>query len=89
MKRKTYGSTPVKVIKTSISLPEVLLRFAEERCAVEGFNSFSAYVAHLVRVDKERQEEKTNPSSSHYTSHAQDTAAPELNEGKPPKKKAS
>lgn len=56
MKRKSYGATPVKVIKTSISLPEVLLKFAEERCAHEGFNSFSAYVAHLVRMDKERRE---------------------------------
>jgi len=56
MKRKSYGATPVKVIKTSISLPEVLLKFAEERCALEGFNSFSAYLAHLVRMDKEKKE---------------------------------
>jgi hypothetical protein len=58
MKRKTYGEGGPKIVKTSISLPEVLLEFAEGRCANEGFNTFSAYVAHLIRMDKERQDEK-------------------------------
>ncbi|HZQ47664.1 MAG TPA: hypothetical protein VFC07_11660 [Verrucomicrobiae bacterium] len=74
MKRKSYGANPVKVIKTSISLPEVLLRFAEERCAKEGFNSFSAYVAHLVRMDKEKKDAGSTVDRG--------TAPAMLNEGK-------
>lgn len=79
MKRKSYGATPVKVIKTSISLPEVLLRFGEERCAIEGFNSFSSYLAHLVRMDKERVEnkaapKKTNPPISRYPDYKDQSA---------------
>ncbi|MDE2101113.1 MAG: hypothetical protein KGL39_27950 [Patescibacteria group bacterium] len=51
----------MKIVKTSISLPEVLAEFANRRCSEEGFNSFSAYVAHLVRLDKEREEARGAP----------------------------
>ena len=56
MKRKTYGEGGPRILKTSISLPLVLLQFAEARCRLEGHNTFSAYVAHLIRMDKDRAE---------------------------------
>lgn len=58
MKRKSYGGEAVKIVKTSVSIPEVLMKFAEKECTNEGFNSFSAYLAHLLRVAKERKEEQ-------------------------------
>ena len=57
MKRKSSGVGP-KIVKTSISLPDMLLAFGERRCVEDGFNSFSAYVAQLIRQDKERHEER-------------------------------
>lgn len=84
MKRKTYDAGGPKIIKTSISLPDVLLKFAEGRCRDEGFNSFSAYVAHLVRFDKERESARkarvpaTPPSSSPIRSEVQAFVEDEL-----------
>jgi len=57
MKRKSSGVGP-RIVKTSISLPDMLLAFGERRCVEDGFNSFSAYVAQLIRLDKERYEER-------------------------------
>ena len=51
MKRKPKAP---KLIKTSISLPEVLWDFASRRCEEEGFSSFSGYIAALIRADRER-----------------------------------
>lgn len=62
MKRKLYSSRGPKVVKTSISLPDILLRFAEERCTEEGFNSVSAYFAHLIRLHRDRLEAIEKPS---------------------------
>jgi Arc/MetJ-type ribon-helix-helix transcriptional regulator len=73
MKRKTYGAGAVKIIKTSISLPEPLLDFAEQRQSTEGFYSLSAYLTHLIRMDKERKESGA--------SRNQTTAPALLNEG--------
>ncbi len=61
MKRKSYGGEAVKIVKTSISIPEVLMKFAEKECTDEGFNSFSAYLAHLLRMAKERKEDQQKP----------------------------
>ena len=55
MKKKTGAP---KVIKTSVSLPKVLVDFAEKHCAEEGYNSLSAYIAELIRRDKQRWEGK-------------------------------
>lgn len=41
--------------KTSISLPGPLWAFAQARADAEGFNSVSAYIADLIRRDREAQ----------------------------------
>jgi Arc/MetJ-type ribon-helix-helix transcriptional regulator len=86
MKRKTFGAGKVKLIKTSISLPEPLAAFAEKRQTSEGFYSLSAYLTHLIRMDKERQEEKEKGTSSSSTFN---TAPHVLNETDEKKKKAA
>lgn len=66
MKRKSSNAPGIqsqKIIKTSISLPENLMDFAEERCAAEGFNSFSGYVVHLLRMAK--RESEAGPSGKY------------------------
>jgi len=42
-------------VKTSISLSEVVNSWAEEQAAKRGFDNFSAYIADLIRREKERQ----------------------------------
>jgi Arc/MetJ-type ribon-helix-helix transcriptional regulator len=53
MKRKAKA---LKLVKTSISLPEGLFKFAEEQCEKKEFPSFSAYLQALIRADKESYE---------------------------------
>ncbi len=69
MKRKTYGEGGPRILKTSISLPLVLLQFAEARCRLEGHNTFSAYVAHLIRMDKDRAETRAASTPAPYPPH--------------------
>jgi len=42
----------VPLVKTSITIPKVLLDFAEKDITGEGFNSLSAYLAELIRRRK-------------------------------------
>jgi Arc/MetJ-type ribon-helix-helix transcriptional regulator len=42
----------------TISLSKVVQSWADEMCALRGFDNFSAYVADLIRRDKEREQEK-------------------------------
>lgn len=58
MKRKPFGTEAPKLHKTSISLPEVLARYAEQRCVDEGYTSFSAYLCDLLRRDKDEREKR-------------------------------
>jgi O-glycosyl hydrolase len=45
--------------RTTVSLARVVWEMAEEQMQAKGFNdNFSAYVADLIRRDKERSEEK-------------------------------
>lgn len=53
MKRKASQNKKLKLIKTTISLPEVLVDWAEDRCALDGHNSFSAYIASLIREERD------------------------------------
>ena len=53
MKRKV--SSPI-IVKTSISMPDILLEHAQRRCVEDGFNSLSSYFSQLVRLDKEQRE---------------------------------
>ena len=49
--------------RTTVSLAKVIWTMAKEMMAVKGFNdNFSAYVADLVRRDKERAVAVTSPS---------------------------
>lgn len=57
-RRTTSGNQKGKIVKTSISLPDVLVTYGEDQVKNEGFNSFSSYLAHLIRVDKNRVESK-------------------------------
>lgn len=58
MKRKPKAP---KLIKTSISIPEVLMDFAVKQCEKRGFSSFSAYLASLIR---DQQDLARRPKSS-------------------------
>ena len=63
MKRKPK---PIKVVKTSISIPQVLMEFAEKQLEKEGFSSFSAYLAALIRADKDRREGSSGETASTF-----------------------
>ena len=52
MKRKPKAA---KLIKTSVSVPEVLMQFALKECEREGHNSFSSYLSSLIRADRDRK----------------------------------
>ncbi len=54
MKRKKPPADAPKLVKTSISLPGVLMKFSKQQITDEGHHSFSAYVAHLLRLEKYR-----------------------------------
>lgn len=87
MKRKNYGTEGVKLVKTSISLPEVLMQFAEKKCADEGFSSFSAYLSHLIRMEKERhQPQMVYPPHRPQAQFDPGTSAAAMNEAEPPEK---
>lgn len=44
--------------RVTISLTPLVAQWADEMCAAKGYDNFSAYVADLIRRDKERHEEK-------------------------------
>lgn len=78
MKRKTAQGGS-KLVKTSVSLPDVLVKFAEEQISKEGFNSLSAYLAHLVRLHKAEVEgtlSRPHPATSgvQYPTHREGLA---------------
>jgi len=52
-----------RVVKTSISLSVLVNQWAEELSAAKGFENFSAYIADLIRRDRERQDPKQAPAS--------------------------
>jgi Arc/MetJ-type ribon-helix-helix transcriptional regulator len=72
VKRKTYGSQPSKLVKTSISLPEVLVQFAEQQIAGEGHNSLSSYLGHLLRLAKDREDIKEHARPKYPPGKPQD-----------------
>jgi len=75
MKKKSSHKT----VKTSISLSEIVYAWAEELAANKGFaNNFSAYIADLIRKDKDKDEKKSSIVASTYPPHRTDRT--ELNE---------
>jgi Arc/MetJ-type ribon-helix-helix transcriptional regulator len=81
MKRKAKA---VKLIKTSISLPEGLYKFAEDQCAQQEFSSFSAYLQALIRADKEACEKRSEQKGGNPQPFPPaKTQRLELNEPKP------
>jgi hypothetical protein len=51
-------SEPSEVVKKSISLSRVVSLWADRLAAAKGFDSnFSAYIADLIRRDKEREDQ--------------------------------
>lgn len=60
MKRKSTlpitGAEVSPLVKTSITIPSVLMEFAETQLTQEGFNSMSAYLAELIRRDRRERE---------------------------------
>ena len=82
MKRKTGQDRP-KLVKTSISLPDVLVKFAEQQIGKEGFNSLSAYLAHLVRLDKAEKEGAISRSPAQYPPHRDEFSRTEDKPGAP------
>lgn len=76
------SKTPARADKrTTVSLAWVIWDMAEEMMTAKGFNdNFSAYVADLIRRDKERK--KRNPTPLGKASHIQYPSPPDqLNEG--------
>ena len=85
MKRKSYSGKSIPIVKTSITLPEVLVRFAEAKMVNEGFPTLSSYLVHLLHTAKERdQEEKLllakvsadYPLGRQEASHVEERSAP-------------
>ena len=46
------------MVKTSITIPEVLVRFAESQMENDGFPSLSSYLVHLLHEAKEKDREE-------------------------------
>ena len=58
MKRKAYSGKSTQIVKTSITLPEVLVRFIEAKMSDDGYPTLSSYLVELLHRAKERDEEK-------------------------------
>jgi hypothetical protein len=58
MQRKSYSGRGTKIVKTSITLPEVLVRFAEQQMADKGHPTLSAYLVYLLHRAVEQDEER-------------------------------
>jgi Arc/MetJ-type ribon-helix-helix transcriptional regulator len=73
MKRKAYSGKSTQIVKTSITLPEVLVRFIEGKMADDGYPTLSSYLVELLHRAKERDEErqlglgKSSSSTSSYS----------------------
>lgn len=65
--------------KTSISLSEQVDRFAQELMQKWGYDNFSAFVAELIRREKQRDEERTSAleNARQYPAHRDETALAE------------
>jgi hypothetical protein len=78
--------------RTSISLAQVVWDWAMEMMEAKGYNdNISAYIADLIRRDKERQEEKESQkpkssSSTSYPPHREELARAEDKPADPQKK---
>ena len=86
MKRKFHDVEPCPIVKTSISLPQTLVGFAQAKCAREGFATLSAYLQHLIRLDRERDEDKRSSSARPQSGVKYSEHQPQFNEMKEPKK---
>lgn len=75
--------------RVTISLSALVNEWAEEMCAKRGFeDNFSAYVADLIRRDKDRQEEREREARGIYPPHRPPPEADIRVEERPaPKKK--
>lgn len=47
-----------ETVRATISLNQVVDRMAKEMMELKGYDNFSAYIADLIRRDKEREEER-------------------------------
>ncbi|MEW6304852.1 MAG: hypothetical protein AB1705_15360 [Verrucomicrobiota bacterium] len=56
--KKRASEQPVKYVRTSISLTPLVAKWAEELMKEKGYENFSAYMAELIRKDKEHHEER-------------------------------
>ena len=93
MKRKAYSGKSTKIVKTSITLPEVLVRFIEAKMADDGYPTLSSYLVELLHRAMDRDEEKqialgkSSASTSAYPparrefSTAEDRPAPKKKTG--------
>lgn len=72
-------------VKTSISISEQVDGFAQELMRKWGYDNFSAFVAELIRREKQRDEERDrNLRSNTYPPHREETS---LVEERPAKQK--
>ena len=83
MQRKSYSGRGTPLVKTSITLPEVLVRFAESQMANEGFPTLSSYLVHLLHSAKETDKHERAALAQ------APGQAPHPVEGRPPRKKAA
>ena len=49
---------PSKTVRVTISFPEKVDQWAEELMAEKGYDNFSAYIADLIRRDREQRSER-------------------------------
>ena len=70
---------PSAVVKKSISLSKVVSDWADELAATKGFGTnFSAYIADLIRRDREREQELNLLAQGRDSSSLKETAAAEI-----------
>jgi Arc/MetJ-type ribon-helix-helix transcriptional regulator len=55
------GETKEPAARTTVSMPEPMMKGAQERVRVGNFSTFSAYVQDLIRRDLGKQAEKQEP----------------------------
>jgi len=52
------ANEPSKTVRATVSLSKVVSEMAEQLMRKKGYDNFSAYVADLIRRDRERDEER-------------------------------
>jgi Arc/MetJ-type ribon-helix-helix transcriptional regulator len=55
MRNRVLKSAAERAVKKTVSMPPAILHWAEPQSRLDGFATFSDYIQHLIREDKDRR----------------------------------